>query len=151
MGGHYRYNPRMPVKRVVAKEAAELLAEGYSYVDVRSIPEFQAGHPAGAFNAPIVHVVPGRGRMPNAEFEAVLAKKFGKDGKLLLGCATGNRSLRAAEMLAAAGWTNVVDFRSGFDGERDMMGRVLNAGWRDAGLPVETDAPGRTWEDLKKA
>jgi rhodanese-related sulfurtransferase len=140
----------MPVKRVLAKEGAELLAQGYKYVDVRSIPEFQAGHAAGAYNVPLVHLVPGRGRLPNPEFQSVMEKHFAKDDKLLVACASGGRSLRAAEMLLDAGWKDVVDLKPGFEGERDMGGRVVNPGWRDAGLPVETAAPGRTWEDLKK-
>jgi rhodanese-related sulfurtransferase len=150
MGGHYRYNPGMPVKRVLVREGADLLAQGYSYIDVRSVPEFQAGHPAGAYNIPIVHIVPGRGRMPNMDFAAVVEKHFPRDAKLLLGCGSGPRSLRAAELLQQAGWTDVVDLRPGFEGERDMGGRVVNPGWRDAGLPVETAAPGRTWDELSK-
>jgi rhodanese-related sulfurtransferase len=138
MGGHYRYNPGMPVKRVLAKEGAELLAKGYKYVDVRSIPEFDAGHPEGAYNVPILHLVPGRGKMPNPEFQAVMEKRFPRDEKLLLGCASGARSLRAAEILLQAGWTDVVDFQPGFEG------------WRHARFAVETAAPGRTWEELKK-
>jgi rhodanese-related sulfurtransferase len=147
---HYRYNSAMPVKRVLAKEAADLMAEGWKYVDVRSIPEFERGHPAGSYNVPLVHVVPGRGRMPNDEFEAVMGRRFGKGDKLLLGCATGQRSLRAAEILLGAGWTDVVDVQPGFEGERDIYGRVVSVGWRDSGLPVETEAPGRTWEDLRR-
>ena len=41
----------MTVKRVSPQEADRLLREaGYVYVDVRSIPEFDAGHPTGAFS-----------------------------------------------------------------------------------------------------
>jgi rhodanese-related sulfurtransferase len=139
----------MPVKRVLPAAAAELLAEGYRYVDVRSIPEFDAGHPAGAYNVPVSHFVAGRGMVPNPEFESVMEKRFAKDDKLILGCKSGGRSLRAAEYLTARGWTQLVDMQAGFDGERDMGGRVLVPGWRDAGLPVETAAPGRGWEELK--
>jgi rhodanese-related sulfurtransferase len=36
----------MPVKRVSAEEARRLMEEqGYVYVDVRSVPEFEAGAP----------------------------------------------------------------------------------------------------------
>ena len=149
MGSHYRYNPAMPVKRVLPQAASELMAGGYTYVDVRSIPEFEAGHPKGAYNVPLLHLVPGRGRVPNTEFVSVMGKRFGKDAKLLVGCATGMRSLRAAEILAEAGFADVIDVQAGFEGEHDMRGRVVNAGWRDAGLPVETAAPGRTYEELK--
>ncbi len=43
------------VKRVTPPEAAALLAEGWIYLDVRSIPEFDLGHPTGAVNVPLLH------------------------------------------------------------------------------------------------
>lgn len=139
----------MPVKRVLPPAAAELLGQGYRYVDVRSVPEFAGGHPEGAYNVPIAHMVPGRGMVPNPDFETAMNKHFAKDDKLVFGCKSGGRSLRAAEYLASRGWTDVLDMQAGFDGERDMSGRVLIPGWRDAGLPVATAAPGRTWDELK--
>ncbi len=139
----------MPVKRVPPPEAADLLASGYKYLDVRSIPEFQGGHPPGAYNIPLNHMVPGRGMVPNPEFEVAVTRHFGKDDKLVLGCASGVRSLRAAEMLQAAGYTDVLDMRGGWNGERDASGRTAVPGWKDAGLPIETEAPGRGWEELK--
>ena len=37
----------MPVKEVDVRRAREMQeAEGYTYVDVRSIPEYEQGHPA---------------------------------------------------------------------------------------------------------
>jgi rhodanese-related sulfurtransferase len=139
----------MAVKRVLPAAAAELVGQGYKYIDVRSTPEFVGGHPEGAYNVPIAHFVAGRGMVPNADFEAVMGKRFPKDEKLVIGCKSGGRSLRAAELLAARGWTDVVDMQGGFDGERDPAGRVLVPGWRDSGLPVATTSPGRTWEELK--
>ncbi len=138
----------MSAKRVKPAEAAGLLQEGWKYVDVRSIPEFEAGHPAGALNVPLLHLQPG-GMVPNAEFQAVVEKVFPKAAKLVVGCRSGSRSLRAAEMMATWGYTSVVDMAGGFEGERDVLGRPV-PGWRPSGLPVELEAPGRTWEELKK-
>jgi len=141
----------MTVKRVSPKEALELVGQGWTYVDVRSVPEFEAGHPAGAKNIPLMHFLPGRGMSPNPEFGAVFAKHFAKDAKIVLGCKTAGRSLRAAEMLAAGGYVSLVDMRGGYEGERDGVGNVIVAGWRESGLPVEHDAPPtHTWEGLKK-
>jgi rhodanese-related sulfurtransferase len=145
----YAYGGGMSVKRVPPPEAKALLAAGWQYVDVRSIPEFEAGHPEGAFNIPLMHFLPGRGMTPNHEFLDVLAKHFTKESKLVFGCKTGGRSLRAAEILASQGWTSVVDMSGGFEGERDAMGRLVVAGWKETGLPVATQAPGRTYEELK--
>src|ERR1700690_805157 len=98
------------VKRVTPPEAAALLADGWSYVDVRSIPEFGAGHPTGAFNVPLLHF--GNGRMsPNPDFQSVISSNFGKDAKIVVGCKAGGRSLQAAGLLEAAGYTSVVDMR----------------------------------------
>jgi rhodanese-related sulfurtransferase len=134
----------MPVKRVSPPEAKTLLDQGYKYVDVRSIPEFEAGHPAGAYNVPLMHFLPGRGMTPNGDFAAVYAKHFTKDDKVVVGCKTGGRSLRAAEMLQASGYAAVVDMQGGYEGEPSMRG------WKENGLPIEAAAPGRTYADLQQ-
>jgi rhodanese-related sulfurtransferase len=140
----------MPVTRVTPAEAHELCRAGWAYVDVRSVPEYEAGHPPSAYNIPLMHFAPGRGMAPNAEFAAVFARHFGKDTPVVMGCKTGGRSLRAAEMLAELGYARIVDMRGGFAGEADMTGRVMQPGWQESGLPVEQVAqPGRTYEQLK--
>jgi rhodanese-related sulfurtransferase len=128
------------VKRVTAPEAAALLADGWTYLDVRSIPEFDLGHPAGAFNVPLLHHA-GRGLLPNLDFERVVTANFPPDTRLIVGCKVGGRSLQAAALLEAAGYTSVVDLRGGFLGEHDAFGRLVCRGWVDAALPIETTAP----------
>lgn len=131
------------VKRVSPQEAKELIdQQGYVYVDVRSIPEFDAGHPAGSYNVPLNHMG-AMGMTPNPDFMAVMEKAFPKDAKLVLGCKGGGRSLRAAGLLEQAGFTAVVDQRAGFDGHAEP-------GWQPAGLPVSSAAPAeQTYEGLK--
>lgn len=125
----------MTIQRVSPQEALRLVGEeGYTFVDVRSVPEFEAGHPAGAYNIPWAHAV-GGSMQPNADFLAVMAKRFPKDTRLLLACRSGARSMRAAEALEAAGYTQLVDQRAGWDGARDAFGRVQEPGWSGAGLP----------------
>jgi rhodanese-related sulfurtransferase len=122
--------------------------EGYAYVDVRSIPEFDQGHPAGAYNIPFVHSTPV-GMQPNADFMSVLGAVFTKDAKLVLGCRTGHRSLRAAELLIEAGFQHVVEQRAGFHGARDAFGQLQEAGWQTLGLEVSVEAePERTYAAL---
>jgi rhodanese-related sulfurtransferase len=149
MPDEYAYGGGMSVKRVPPAEAKALVDAGWRYVDVRSIPEFEAGHPEGAFNVPLMHFLPGRGMSPNPDFVAVMEKQFKPGDQLVLGCKSGGRSLRAAELLASQGWTSVVDMAGGFEGEHDAMGRTLVPGWKSAGLPVSQSAPGRTYEELK--
>jgi rhodanese-related sulfurtransferase len=135
----------MSVRRVSPDEAKKLVDEqGYVYVDVRSIPEFEAGHPAGSFNVPIAHLG-SMGMTPNTSFLAVMQKHFAQDAKLVLGCKSGGRSYQAALLLHAAGFTNVVDQRAGFDGAPG------EPGWRPRGLPVSAQAPAdHTYESLSK-
>ena len=133
----------MAIRRVSPQEASELMAkQGYVYVDVRSVPEFSAGHPTGARNVPLLHLGPA-GMAPNPDFLAVMEKAFAKDAKLVIGCASGGRSFRAAGALEAAGFSQVIDQRAGFQGAGEP-------GWSRAGLPVSTSAPPEcTWEGLK--
>ena len=136
-------------KAVTPEDAQALLAEGHSYVDVRSEQEFEAGHPAGALNVPISNMGPG-GLEPNADFIAVMERLFPKDAKLVIGCKTGARSRRAAAMLEAAGYTSIADMVAGFAGARDAFGRP-NPGWTQKALPVDTGAPaGKSYADVKK-
>ena len=130
------------IKRVSPAEAKRLVdEEGYVLVDVRSVPEFEAEHPTGAFNVPLMNAGPG-GMAPNPEFVTVMTKAFPKDTKLVLACKGGNRSLRAANVLAQQGYTNLIDQRAGFDGARDPFGQLTEPGWKGAGLPVESGEGG---------
>ena len=81
--------------RISPQEASQKLAEGWTYVDVRTVEEFEAGHPPGAVNVPIALAAPGR-MMPNPDFLPVMAAAFRKDAKIVVGCKAGGRSMRAA-------------------------------------------------------
>jgi rhodanese-related sulfurtransferase len=135
----------MPLRRVSPEDAKALIdQEGYVYVDVRSIPEFEAGHPDGAYNVPIAHLGPA-GMTPNPDFLSVMEKSFAKDAKLVVGCKSGGRSLQAASILQSAGFTNLVDQRAGFDGSPGG-----EPGWSPKGLPTnKTAAAGRGYEALR--
>ena len=138
------------VKRVLPAEASGLMKEGWTYLDVRSIPEFEQGHPAGAANIPLLHAQGGR-MMANPDFQRVVEANFPKDTRLVVGCKVGSRSMQAAALLGAAGYTDVVDVRGGYAGERDGMGRVSVAGWAEAGLPTATTAEaGKSYAELSK-
>jgi rhodanese-related sulfurtransferase len=137
------------VPRISPQEASVKLSEGWTYVDVRTAEEFEAGHPAGAVNVPIMHAR-GGGMAPNPDFGRVMDASFAKDAKIVVGCKAGGRSLRAAQVLLGAGFTNVVDQRAGWDGARDPFGQVTEPGWSRAGLPAEEGQPsGRSYNDLK--
>jgi len=112
------------------------------YLDVRTVEEFEAGHPTGARNIPVLLLDPAtREPRENADFVAVVERELPRTTKLVVGCQAGGRSQRACELLAQAGWTDVTNVHGGFGGARDRLGHVVVPGWRDAGLPVETGAP----------
>ena len=139
----------MSIKRITPEEAATLLAQGWNYVDVRSVPEFEQGHPEGAYNVPFLHRA-AHGMVPSPDFLAVMEAAFPRDSKLVMGCRTGARSLKAAELLVANGYQNVVDMRGGLAGELDAAHRITCEGWQARGLPVSrTPQPGRTYNGLK--
>ena len=123
-----------------AEAHAKMTGEGYVYVDVRTEAEFAAGHPAGAYNVPIAE----------PSFLRVMQVRFGKDAKIVVGCRSGGRSLRAAQALLREGFTNVIDQRAGWDGVATPFGQITEKGWSRVGLPQEEGAPaGRSWGDLK--
>lgn len=135
---------------ITPAEAQKLLDsdEDYVYVDVRSIPEFDNGHPKGAFNVPIMHRQP-MGMVPNPDFATVMGNRFPREAKLLIGCQSGARSQRAAEALVAAGYTDVRNVKGGFGGTRDQSGQVIEQGWAQLGLPVSTEPEeGKSYADL---
>ena len=141
----------MEIKRITPEQAKELLDldSGYIYLDVRTVPEFEAGHVPGAKNVPVVEP-DAFGRMQlNPHFVEIVEANFGKDVKCITACQKGGRSLKAAELLLAAGFTNVVDMRGGFGGETDEIGRLTFPGWAPRGLPtIRESAPNDRYESL---
>jgi rhodanese-related sulfurtransferase len=96
--------------------AAEL-AHGAFVIDVREPDEYTAGHVPGALSAPLSALGAVLGELPG-------------DRPVYVICASGNRSARAAEQLAALGMDAV-----------SVMGGT--AGWARAGHPIArgTDVP----------
>jgi len=138
------------ISRFSPQEAHKLISEeGYVHVDVRTEGEYAAAHPKGALNVPVMITGPA-GMSPNPDFVRVMSGLFPKDAKLVVGCRSGQRSMRAAELLIAAGFSGVVDQRAGFEGPKDPMGKPLEPGWAAAGLPVEKVTEGGSYAELQK-
>ena len=117
----------MPIPQLSPKEAKETLENHSSsiYVDVRSIPEFQNGHPEGAINIPLLNAQGGQ-MVPNPDFVKVVKSTFQTNKKLIVGCQSGGRSQRACEILTAEGYEDLSNVAGGF------------GAWKGAGLPVST-------------
>ena len=90
-----------PFREVGTEEAISLASEGHRVIDVREQSEWDAGHVAGATLLPLGEV---------AERIAEIAPD--RDAPLLLHCAVGGRSGRAAARLAEMGYTNLVSVRA---------------------------------------
>ncbi len=92
---------------------AKIEAGAALLVDVREREEWQAGHIAGATHIPL-------GTLPTA------ASPLPKDREMLVICRTGNRSAKAQEKLAQAGFTHVTNVTGGM------------TAWAEHGLPTVT-------------
>ena len=129
----------MSYETVNPPRARQLVDEGWIYVDVRTVEEHEAGRPTGAYNVPIAFRDMTTGRMqPNPGFVEVMARRFPRDAKLVLGCAVGGRSQMACEVLEAEGFEHLVNMHGGFSGARDPFGNVQEAGWESLGYPTES-------------
>ena len=73
------------------------------------------------------------GMVPNPDFLRVMNALFSKDAKIVVGCKSGGRSLRASQMLEADGFSSLLEQRAGWDGTRDAFGQVSEPGWSRAG------------------
>ncbi len=87
-----------PPRQVDAADAVALARDGYRVIDVREQVEWDAGHVIGATLLPLAD-------MPQRIDEVAPDK----DAPLLLHCAVGGRSARAAAWLEQMGYTNVVN------------------------------------------
>ena len=132
----------MDVKRIDPEEARGLLdsEEGYICLDVRTEEEFAAGHVPAAVNIPVVEKNPmGPGLVPNPDFSSQVEQQFGKGRKNITLCLRGARSMHAATMMMALGYTEVVDMQGGYDAEIDAGGNVVVEGWARRNFPTTTD------------
>lgn len=136
------------------REAADVTArEGGKtlFIDVRTRAEmmFTGWAPAIDGNVPFVDVTEfwdwddkeGRYKLEaNATFSQdvgrlLLAKGLAKTDRVIVMCRSGDRSARAVDKLAEAGFAQVYNQYEGFEGDLSPEGRRSVNGWRNAGLP----------------
>jgi len=91
-----------PVREVLPQEAQNLIDSGAALLDTREEHEWRAGHLAGATLLPPVEVM--------VRVEQVVPDKT---RPVVIYCASGVRSLRAAVQLASLGYQNVVSVAGG--------------------------------------
>jgi len=109
------------VESLTVEQVAKEMANGpVTLIDLREIPERQAGAIPGSIHAP-------RGMIefyadPTSQYHR---PEFNPNGRILLHCASGGRSALAADTLKQMGYTNVAHLDGGF------------AAWQSARMPVE--------------
>jgi rhodanese-related sulfurtransferase len=139
---------------VDGKEALELkksLGARALFLDVRTKAEVQYVGTPVAVDAvvPLVELSPGgewdekKSRLllvPQKDFvpgvtERLAAAGLTRSDPVILICRSGDRSARAVDELAAAGYTRVYTVVDGFEGDLSKDGRRDVNGWKNAGLP----------------
>lgn len=105
-----------PVPAIGVREVRARLKEGAKLLDVRTEREYQALHPAGAVSFPFSTLKKRPPQLP-------------LDTEILVITLKGSRSLEAARLLQAYGFTNVTDVHGGMEH------------WVKFGLPVKRSAP----------
>lgn len=128
----------MSIPQISPDQAQEMLRSNAAtvYLDVRTPDEFAQGHVPGAVNVPVAVAEPS-GYQPCPDFVAECEVRFAKDTPIITGCLRGGRSIRAAGVLIAEGYTDVVDMRGGLEGELGPTGKISFPGWAPRGFPVE--------------
>jgi len=125
------------MKEVTPEQAYDLMTNDPKviYLDVRSVPEFDAGHAVRAINIPLMHFTPEQGMSPNPDFVRVVEANLPKDSHIVVGCKTGGRSARACDIMSQLGYTDVANVLGGFGGQSDNTGQVVQPGWSMLNLP----------------
>jgi len=104
--------PTPAFRDVDAAEAVRLAEEGFRVIDVREQSEWDAGHVAGATLLPLGQVV-----------ERIAEVAPDREAPLLIHCAVGGRSARAAGWLTQLGYTNVVNLKAPITHWKERGGR----------------------------
>lgn len=134
------------MRRLSSPDAIALAASDANlvHIDVRSVPEFEAGHAPNAYNIPLMHMSRD-GLVPNPTFATEVQAAFPKDTAIMVSCKAGGRSARAAALLEGLGYTDLADQIGGWGGGNG------DPGWVGAGGPQTTATlPGHDHAALRR-
>ena len=127
------------VAEINPKQAWNILREKPTAIllDVRSKVEFDyVGHPVDAVHVPIQEAPDWQ---TDPDFVQKVIERLGESSRditILTICRSGKRSMLAAQLLEAQGYTHTANIAEGFEGDLDENRHRGNVnGWRFHGLP----------------
>ena len=140
-------------------EAADMVEDGAFILDVRTPQEWNwVGHPGenklgdGAeLEGYVLNVAykvyhegysKGDVLIVNTQFVKDVKRLLDKDAAIITMCRSGKRSVYAAEALEDAGFTDVYNMLTGFEGAKDDAGYRTESGWKIDGLPYNYSGVG---------
>ena len=129
------------VAEVNPKQAWNILRDKPTAIllDVRSKVEFDyVGHPIDAVHVPLQEAPDWQ---TDPDFVQKVIERLGESNRditILTICRSGKRSMLAAQLLEAQGYTHTANIAEGFEGDLDENRHRGNVnGWRFHGLPWE--------------
>ena len=100
------------VREVSPREAMGETGFNVTFLDVREHNEWNLGH------------IPGALHIPRGTLEGKVETLIPRDSKVVIYCASGNRSALAADTLQQMGYQNVASMSQGFRGWVEAGGEV---------------------------
>lgn len=100
------------IREISAADAVAKPEAGVIYFDCREPNEYALGH------------IPGAVFIPRGNLETKIEAAIPRDKKVLIYCASGNRSALAADTMQQMGYTDVASMSGGFRGWVDAGGQV---------------------------
>ncbi|EOA33137.1 hypothetical protein CARUB_v10016479mg [Capsella rubella] len=97
------------------RQAQKLLDSGYTFLDVRTVEEFEKGHVDSekVFNVPYWLYTP-HGQVINPNFLKHVSSVCNQTDRLVVGCKSGVRSLYATKVLVSSGFKTVKNMDGGY-------------------------------------
>ena len=100
------------IREVSARDAVRNPEPGVIYFDCREPNEYALGH------------IPGAVFIPRGNLETKIEAAIPRDSKVLIYCASGNRSALAADTMQQMGYKDVASMSGGFRGWVEAGGEV---------------------------
>ncbi|KAF8112653.1 hypothetical protein N665_0062s0006 [Sinapis alba] len=118
-------------------QAYKLLHHGYTFLDVRTVEEFEKGHVDSekVFNVPYWFYTP-HGQVNNLSFLKHVTSLFNQTDHVVVGCKSGVRSLYATRFLVSSGFKSV----------RNMDGGYI--AWMEKRFPVKVEPKELKYDEL---